>query len=358
MMPLLRLCTRALVAFVVFGPHYGAADDYFPTAQWESARASSHPFSAKQLERAAQFCEQQNSSAFLILHQGRIVTERYWDLVQSQKASRRYQSARLGLVESIQPIEDVASVQKSVVSILAGIAMAKGLLRMDDPVHRHLKVSWSKADPAQESKITVRHLLSMTSGLRPNLRYAAPAGSRWQYNSTAYSKSLEVVAAAAKMDHHQLTQQWLTEPLGMKHSKWRDRPAGIGNPYGFATTARDLARFGRMIEMRGRWKQTQIVSQGYLEQAMRPSQKHNPAYGFLWWLNGQEFALRAGGRKANGALIPSAPVDLVAAFGALGRKCYVSAKQQLVVVRLGDAPSDQQFDASLWKLLTPERPSK
>jgi len=57
-------------------------------------------------------------------------------------------------------IEDVASVQKSVASILIGIAQEKGLLRIDDTVTQYLGAGWSRAEPAQERAITIRHLNS------------------------------------------------------------------------------------------------------------------------------------------------------------------------------------------------------
>ena len=55
-----------------------------------------------------------------------------------------------------------------------------------------------------------------------------------------------------------------------------------------------------------------------------------------------------------GPLISSAPHDLVGAFGALGRKCYVVPSLDLVVVRLGDTPEQQgqkRFDQEFWRLL-------
>ena len=84
-------------------------------------------------------------------------------------------------------IEDVASVQKSVSALLVGIAQHQGLLRLEDPVGKHLGAGWSKASPEQEQAITVRHLLTMTSGLMDDLTFEAAAGTRWRYNSAAYA---------------------------------------------------------------------------------------------------------------------------------------------------------------------------
>jgi hypothetical protein len=98
------------------------------------------------------------------------------------------------------------------------------------------------------------------------------------------------------------------------------------------------------------------ADQKYLKKSTRPSQRLNPAYGFLWWVNGQKFALR-GTRNVRGPLNAEAPQDLFAALGALGRKCYVVPSLDLVVTRLGDDPG-QSFDQEFWKRLMKAAPTK
>jgi hypothetical protein len=78
----------------------------------------------------------------------------------------------------------------------------------------------------------------------------------------------------------------------------------------------------------------------------------NPAYGRLWWLNGSAETARPGGRRTPGPLIPAAPADLVAALGALDRKLYVVPSRKLVVVRMGQATPDRDFDQQLWLRLS------
>ena len=87
---------------------------------------------------------------------------------------------------------------------------------------------------------------------------------------------------------------------------------------------------------------------------LTPSQEMNPSYGYLWWLNGHD-RLQASGAKG-GWLAPSAPADMVAALGAMGRKVYVVRSLGLVVTRTGDnadqkgeAPFDEAFWAALIK---------
>jgi CubicO group peptidase (beta-lactamase class C family) len=78
----------------------------------------------------------------------------------------------------------------------------------------------------------------------------------------------------------------------------------------------------------------------------------NPAYGLLWWLNRLPVGRSMRGEEVVDAttLIPSAPPDLYAAQGALGRKLYVVPSLDLVVTRLGDQP-EAEFNEELWKRL-------
>jgi CubicO group peptidase (beta-lactamase class C family) len=166
-----------------------------------------------------------------------------------------------------------------------------------------------------------------------------------------------VVEAVTGRDRNDVTREWLTDKVGMSHSSWTLRswsdPA-IGAA--FSTTARDLARMGLMLQAGGRWAdEILIADSAHLEEMLSPSQSLNPAYGYLWWLNGQDFSLATGARAARrgGPLVPSAPADLVAMQGALDRKLYIVPSLDLVVARLGDsgAADGESFNDSFWESL-------
>lgn len=332
-------------------------DLYFPTADtWETVEPASVGWKKAELNKAVDFAMTRRSSGVVILHRGRILSERYQT---PSTRSLRYRGMLHGKDRDGRVIEDVASVQKSVASILVGIAQEKGLVRIDDPVNKYLGASWSHASPAQEKKITIKHLISMSSGLSDGLQYVDPPGTKWRYNTNAYCLCVTAVAAASKMTPNELTKAWLTDRVGMKDSRWIERrlaKASISetNRLGFATTARDLARLGLLVLGRGQWGNEVVLSdQKYLSAALSPSQKMNPAYGYLWWLNGQTATL-PGQRRFRGPLNAEAPSDLVAALGALGRKCYVVPSLGVVVVRLGDNPEvvgHTKFDVEFWRLL-------
>ena len=353
-----------------------AAEFHFPpagaTADWATIDAAAAGFDAGKLAEVLDFARRRRSSSLVILYRGRIVAEGNWnpnDVADGKVATtkaRGYEARMLGRDAAGRAIEDVASAQKSVSAILCGMAQAKGLLDIDDAADKYLGAGWTKATREQEAAITVRHLLTMTSGLDDGLAYEAPPGTRWYYNSTAYSRVLECAAAAAKLDRNEMTSEWLTGPIGMLDSRWEERkipegfvlPAGFEpkNMVGFATTARDLARFGLLIAAGGDWEGRPIITdKKYLFDATHPSQDLNPSYGYLWWLNGQPKVMR-GRQLIDGPLIRTAPADLIAALGGFQRKLYVVPSRELVVTRLGDncAPPDVE----LWRLIEAARLSK
>jgi hypothetical protein len=87
-----------------------------------------------------------------------------------------------------------------------------------------------------------------------------------------------------------------------------------------------------------------------------PSQQLNPAYGYLWWLNGQDsYMYPRVNISFNGPLFPSAPPDMFSAQGKNDQKIYVVHSLDMVVVRIGnnafDIPflSNNSFDTQLWE---------
>ena len=134
------------------------------------------------LEAALELAGQRKSSAAVILYRGRLLAERYWDLpakpTDGKGRLNRYFHMSHGKGSGGRIIEDVASAQKSVVSLLVGIAQHKGLLKISDRVDKHLGEGWSKAPREKEAKITLRDLIIMSSGLKANLEYEAPPGRK------------------------------------------------------------------------------------------------------------------------------------------------------------------------------------
>ena len=301
--------------------------------------------SADEVDRFAdviEWVEQHESSGFVWLERGRPLIDVTFDV--DEPRWRRMASENEGRV-----VEDVASVQKSVVAVLIGMAESRGLVAIDAPVSSYLGAGWSGATAEQEERIHVRHLLSMSSGLDDQLRFEARAGSRWRYNTPAYSRLIAVLESVTGQSIEEVSSAWLTRPLGMIDSAWRARPgAGPNSPnrHGFVTHARDLARFGVFLMDGARIDGQPTMRKSYRGSMWQTSQTSQPNYGWLWWLN------QAGAGSNRG--IPGAPVDAVAARGALVRLLYVVPSRGWVIARVGAQPGDG-FEEGLWRRLLAAR---
>lgn len=268
-------------------------------------------------------------------------------------------------------VQDVASAQKSVTSVLVRLARSQGQLSMGDAVSDHLGDGWSFATTAQERAITVQHLVTMTTGLSAGLRYVAPPGTVWDYNTTTYQLTRLVLEHATGTGIEALTRSWLWDPIGVSSaSRWAPRPGAGGfsvDPegrrlWGLTMTERDMARFGLLVSRHGAWGSRQVVPRAELDGTLVSSQAMNPAYGELWWLNGKDRAiLPSGSTPVRGPLVPSAPQDMVAALGAGDQKIYVCPSDRLVVARQGGPGGSStlgpsSFDEGLWSRLARAMP--
>lgn len=300
------------------------------------------------MQAVLDYVQAQKTTGFLVVRERKTVVETNWPATDAPPQFRAfsYETTRDGAL-----LEDVASQQKSFVSMLMGVAVDRGLIDVEKPISAYIGAGWSKASPEQEQAIRVIHLLTMSSGLGERLDYQGPAGTVFFYNTPAYAVTKRILAAAAKQPLEALTRDWLTAPAGMTNTGWRKRPAAmadVGNPTGLVTCPRDVARFGQIVLDGGKAADgRRIVSEASFR-AMFARSPTNPAYGRLWWLNGSAETARPGGRRTPGPLIPAAPADLVAALGALDRKLYVVPSRKLVVVRMGQAAPDRDFDQQLW----------
>lgn len=313
------------------------SDLYFPPAgdDWEQVEPASVGWDPQQVDRALAFAAARDSTGVAILHGGRIVAERYWQDSDQSTTSH------------------IASGQKSILSVLIGMAVADGVLDIHDRVDRHLGPGWSMGAREQESRITLRHLITMTSGLDNDLAPKAEPGTRWYYNDPAYFRAKAVLEASTATPIEEYTRKRLWEPLGTGHSRWELLDFTIDaqrTPIeGVHMTVRDMARFGLMMLAGGSWAGSDLgIDPGYLKASLETSQEPNPSYGYLWWLNGKASWVMPGPTLLAGdePIFPDAPPDLFAALGAQDKKIYIIPSREIVVTRLGGLAAVE--GANLW----------
>ncbi len=322
-----------------------------PSAEWNTAA----------LAEVVAYVQAQKTTGFLIIQNKKTITEHNWPL-PADAASQTFGANFVHGADSNGALrEDVASQQKSLIAILIGVGVDKGLIDIEKPVSDYLGAGWSKAAPEQEGRIAIRHLLEMNSGLKEDLSFDTPAGTKFFYNTPAYAQLKPVLEKAAKQDLRLVSQLWFTKVSNMHSTGWEQRPAvfaDVGNPTGLVTTPEDLAIMGQVILDRGLTSTgARVISEAQLDAIFTPTAT-NPAYGRLWWLNSGDYAINVGpvSPRREGRFIPAAPADTLSALGAHDRKLFVVPSMNLIVVRTGQATPDRAFNNKLWELLIKAAP--
>jgi CubicO group peptidase (beta-lactamase class C family) len=251
-------------------------------------------------------------------------------------------------------LHDLHSISKSVVALLTGIAFDRGWLKdIDAPILSFFPNDADLRGP-DKSRITLRDLLTMTSGLAwPELAassgnrsnpfgrmfeapdpyrfvleqpIASTPGTLWNYDSGGVELLGVILKRVAKEPLDQFARAALFEPLGIRHWEWA-RFAN-GNPIasaGLRLRPRDLAKIGQLVLDHGAWHGRQIVSAGWIREMTSPQLPSwdvpgvggADSYGYLWWL----------GRLR----IDDESFAWVAGIGYGGQRLYVVPSEDLVV---------------------------
>lgn len=315
---------------------------YFPSDnEWDTKSFSSLGWNESALQPLLDFLIQKNTRSFMIIVNGRIVIEEYFN---GHTPATTWQWNSAG---------------KTLVATTTGIAQQEGLLNINNKVSDYLGTGWTSEPAEKENLITVRHLLSMTTGIndannlviKPNLTYLSDAGTRWSYHNV-FQLLMDVVADAGSQDFETYFNSILKDKIGMD-GYWNN---GVIFKI-YHSNTRSMARFGLLALNKGKWMSEQVVNESFFTESTSPSQNINPSYGYLWWLNGKTSYMVPGSQTVfQGTLVPNAPSDMFAAMGAEDQRIYVIPEKNMVVVRMGDASDPQNpsfalsgFDNDLWE---------
>lgn len=323
---------------------------YFPptngTDTWETQSISSLGWNQNAVQPLLDYLLLKNTKSFMILVNGRIVMENYFN-GHTATTLWRWNSAG-----------------KTLTSTVTGIAEQEGFINTNNKVSDYLGTGWTSAPLSKENLITCKNLLRMNSGLDDtlgddvvpsNLQYVADAGTRWAYHNV-YVKLQDVVVQATGQTWNNYFNTKLRDKIGMSSTGvwFNGTGANLGLRIYFSNT-RSMARFGLLALNNGNWNGQQIINSGFLNQATTTSQNINLAYGYLWWLNGKEsYRLPQTQLQFNGSLIASGANDMYMALGKDDQKIYVIPSKKMVVIRMGDAADSANlalstFDEVLWQ---------
>jgi CubicO group peptidase (beta-lactamase class C family) len=317
--------------------------NYFPPTTkptWETKSIASLGWKENAVQPLLDYLTLTNSKSFIILVNGRIVMENYFN-GHSTNANWYW-----------------ASAGKTLTATMIGIAEQEGSLNINNKVSDYLGTSWTSLPLAKENLITNKHLLTMTSGLEDigngdavdpaSLSYKADAGTRWAYHNV-YVKLQDVITKASSQTWSDYFNTRLRDKIGMD-GVWLQ----TGNNSVYASTTRSMARFGLLMENKGKWNDNVVLNEAYFNAATSTSQNINLGYGYLWWLNGKSsYRLPQSQLEFSGSLIPSAAADMIMALGKNDQKIYIIHSKNMVVVRMGDSADNSNlalsnFDVVLW----------
>lgn len=333
-------------------PPVSAPSLYFPpvgSPAWETASPESLGWKVTNLQAVYDFLESQQTRAFLVLKNGRIVLEKYFGQNILGTGAFNQNSSWYW-----------ASAGKTLTSFTVGKAQQEGFLKIGDRSSQYLGVGWTSAPVAKENLITVRHQLTMTTGLddatgdadntTPSaLRYKADAGTRWAYHNAPYTLLQKVVSQATGQPFSAYFETKLKNKIGMD-GQWI--PNGDENVYW--STPRSMARFGILLLGKANWAGVDILGDSaFYNASINTSQNLNLSYGYLWWLNGKASGMVPQSQVVfPTSLCPAAPADLFAAMGKNGQLLNVVPSKGLVVVRMGDNANNTlvpvSFQNDLW----------
>jgi CubicO group peptidase (beta-lactamase class C family) len=302
---------------------------YFPPLTgntWETTTPTSLNWCNDRIDALYSYLETTQTKAFLVLKDGKIVLEKYFGTFKQDS------------------LWYWASAGKTVTAFLVGKAQEDGFLNIQNKTSDYLGTGWTNAPLAKENLITVRHQLTMTTGLDDGvanddctlptcLLYKADAGNRWAYHNAPYTLLDKVVENAANTNFNVYYTTKLKNTIGMGGGFVK-----TGDNNVLYSNARSMARFGLMMLAGGKWNNTNIMQDAtYFNNMITTSQNLNLAYGYLWWLNGKTtFMVPTLQTVFQGSLASESPADMYSAMGRNGQFLNIVPSTKLVVIRMGN----------------------
>ncbi|MBW7967156.1 serine hydrolase [Bradyrhizobium sp. BR 10261] len=269
-----------------------------------------------------------NVDSIVVVRHGAVVYERYFNYPNHSSFDATVK-------------HDGNSMTKSVVSLLVGIAMDRGLIDdLDASIFSYFPEYASLRTPAKD-RITLRNLLTMSAGLNSTLAHpilhhdrdpyrhaleqslARAPGVAFEYNGAATELIGAVLQKASGKPVDALARENIFEPLGINDVDWHGRLSN-GVPTsstGLSLRPRDWAKIGQLVLNRGAWQGKQIVPASWIAQSTAEQIKgaRKPlSYGFQWWL----------GRSR----IEGRVVEWIAAMGFNAQKVVIVPGLDMIVV--------------------------
>jgi len=261
---------------------------------WKFSTPEEQGMDSKVIASGLEKLESRHIYSFLVIRHGTIVMEEYFNGGEPLLSS------------------NVFSTSKSMLSALVGIALREGYVNhLDQPAAEFLPDLFGTLDDPAKSTVTLRQLLTMTSGLQwsesrdPDTVFdttdwvrawwsfpmAQRSGAGFNYNTGMTHTMSAILTIQSGMSTCEFATRYLFEPLGITVEHWSQDPLGVfmGGSHLFITS-REMAKFGLLYLHQGQWQGEQIVPRNWVEESLTrqvrayASDNYDYGYGYWWQL--------------------------------------------------------------------------
>jgi CubicO group peptidase (beta-lactamase class C family) len=328
-------------------------------ADWRFSTPEEQEMDSQVLASGLRELESHHIYSFLVIRHDTIVMEEYFNGGGPLRSS------------------NVFSTSKSMLSALVGIALREGYLEhLDQTAADFLPDLFSTLDDPTKSEVTLRQLLTMTSGLQwsesrdPDTVFATtdwvrawwsfpmarPPGDAFSYNTGMTHTMSAILATQSETSTCEFATKHLFEPLGITVEHWSQDPLGVfmGGSHLFITP-REMAKFGLLYLHQGQWQGEQIVPRDWVEESLTrqvgayASDHYDYGYGY-WWQLPTLITYDTGLH----------PYTVIAAVGYGTQRIYLIPELDIVVVltadgsHIGSNPEEYlDTDDFIWQSIIP-----
>lgn len=320
---------------------------------WEKVSPESQGILLEDLERMVEHIDSANVAihSIIIYKNGTIPYEKYFQPFNENG------------------LHNLKSTSKGIISALTGIALQEGYIEsLDESVLSYL--SEYEVDDTVKSDITIRDLLTMSSGLKwdennlnsmytffvnkrivkrvLNQPLVSEPGTKFNYNTGLTHLLSAIITKASGMSTLQFAEEYLFEPLDIQNVQWdTDREDYYIGGSELFLTPRDMTKFGVMYLNNGKYLGRQIVPKDWVIESNTTQIEgsfHGAdiQYGYLWWLD-----------IGNPLFTYLDDENTFLAMGARGQRIFISPELDAVVVITADERDESQCDIIIRDYILP-----
>lgn len=283
--------TYLLSSLFILSPIVDAEGKYYPDADWEKSSPESQGIELKKIKKIMDLSFSDSSTqGVVVIKNGIIIGEKYAEGYSLNSHGTSW------------------SMAKSYYAALVGISIQRGEIgSLDDPASKYLEYYKD-----ERSKITIRDLLNMSSGLdfpshehekmffqKSHLDYAKnvgvekEAGLKFEYNNVNSMIIGDILYVVTGIKADKLLVERILDPIGASNYKlWKDEMGAVLTYCCVDMTPRDYSKIGLLFARNGNWEGSQIIPKGFINETFQtvwetPSRfsDYKRYYSLHWWVS-------------------------------------------------------------------------